>query len=575
MPPFLSHLPHLDLSEYIAAGVGAFGTLLWSRFLRWKNARKVRSHSLSDLVDVSLTYFQHGAMHIRTQWELPLTHLLAGELNETLVRKILSASQSTKPDAIILSEKQLGDFTKLINDAVRNQIYGRQVNVLDVVGRQARGEVFESAAFVGALTCEPRFQPPEEGFHFLEVLPPNAKSKSGGLSKQKIRVLLFPRDSIEALLAWTRREATATETTPSALLDELCEEHHVEFKSAGSTPGADEFRKKLERSGRVTLEGEGAIDRLIKELGTPPRPLDRKRYVAMAQVARLWQKAREPGTETCARRKAKRMTGLWQKAREPGTETGNQGFFELEVPIPRPTSDALFFPGSPDAERDSLARLSHPRKIAPLGPGELHYHGPNGTATGLVTRGDSVLLLRKTQAGKTWWALPGGFLRHDALYRPLPPREELARELAEEAIACDPGQPQFDKLQERTNRAELVFVGRVRDPRETSRSWVRDHVYALDLSDLPDLVLRARGVRDDAEEVGDAQWMPLAGLFLEPGPGEQPVIENCFASHGPMLRAWLAREVRRSAAGFPSILDKLDEAARRDIQIHLTAKRAD
>jgi ADP-ribose pyrophosphatase YjhB (NUDIX family) len=552
MPPFFSHLPHLDLSEYLAAGVGAFGAWLWSRVLRWKNARKVRSHSLGDLVDVSLTSFQHGAMHIRTQWELPLTHLLAGELNETLVRKIQRASQSTRPNAIILSQESLQAYAKLINDAVRNQIYGRQVNVLDVVGRQARGEVFESAAFVGALTCEPRFRILcEEGVDFLEVLPPKAKPEPGGLSKQKIRVLLFPRDSIQALLAWTRREAPDHGTTPSALLDELCNEHHVEWASAGSTPEANKIRKRLERNGGVTQEGAGAIDHLIKELGTPPRPLDRKRYVAMAQVARLWQTAREKGT-------------------------GPQGFFELEVPIPRPASDALFFPGSPDAERDSLARLSHPRKIAPLGPGELYYHGPNGTATGLVTRGDSVLLLRKTQAGKTWWALPGGFLRHDDdLDRPLPPREELARELAEEAIACNPGEPQFEGLRERTNRAELIFVGRVRDPRETSRSWVRDHVYALDLSDFPGHELRARGVRDDAEEVGNAQWMPLAGLFREPGPGERPVMENCFASHGPMLRAWLAREVRRSAAGFPSILDKLDEAGRRDLQIHLTAKRTD
>lgn len=495
--------------------VGNFNTSLRDLITRWK----LRMMELDDLLDVSVTRFVNGRMEIRTQLEEDLRELLPGERNGILVKWIKQAAKKTTHDHVVLNLAAADpevDARKLIYDTLRNIVYGRFVNVLEQVSRTQFSHRIDLVRFVGVLTCEPQFNhnPPraELPVATIEVVAKDSrKKKKKAETKRKVRLLLFTAKSLADFLHWTRMQAVSLGRSPEEFLDELCSEHHVVLGQVHPLPKG---------------YGDGKrINELMAHMGKPERAIDRKRYVAMAQVARAIQKG--------------------------------ESHLRFDVPVPRqgtqcPKPDSLsgfYFPADAGRrEADSLKALSfEPRKAIP--PGGLFYKGPNGTATAIVNRGGEILLIRKTLQGRTTWALPGGFLLQD---QPAP-RENLVRELCEEAVMAEPGDALYAELRQQSLKAELVYLGPVLDARCEAEAWIVDHVYHLDCTGMT-FELRKQGARDTTEEVEEAQWVPLGSVFGE----------ELFASHGTMILAWTREHLRRLDAKEPSALQDLsrDEVER-------------
>ena len=141
------------------------------------------------------------------------------------------------------------------------------------------------------------------------------------------------------------------------------------------------------------------------------------------------------------------------------------------------------------------------RPLNPAGPtgvsghGRLRYLGPNWTADGLVTRGDKVLLIERSDTGQL--AFPGGFLD------PLPngeyedPLKAAVREVYEETDIRAIG------------KTTLLYYGvAALSLRNTDNAWIENNAYHIDVSrtqsDLP-----VPHAKDDAIS---AAWFPLFEL---------------------------------------------------------------
>lgn len=502
----------------------AFGAAAGYWLRDWVSRGNLTSMNFDNLLDVSVTQFAEGKMEIRTQLEEDLRHLLPGEKNGVFVRWIRKAAKKTAYDQVLLDlAKASGNdkAPKLTYDTLRNVVFGQFVNVLDQVSRTQFSNRTDMVRFVGALTCEPQFWPHSAGARVavpvIEVLPRRFFRRKAE-TKRKVRLLLFTARSVAELLQWTRMRAVALGKSPHEVLAELCSEKDVVLGGSGPLP------KGFEKGDR--------INELMAHMGRPERDLDRKRYVAMAQVARAIQNG------------------------EP--------HLRFDVPVPRqgvvfPAPRALrgeYFPkNAASLEETSLNALSFEMR-ARIPPGGLYYKGANGTATAIVSRGSEILLIRKTLQGRTTWALPGGFLLKDqpAL------RENLVRELCEEAVLAEPGDAHYAELRQRClDSAELVYLGTVLDARCEAEAWIVDHVYHLDCSGMT-FGLRKQGATDTTEEVEEAQWVPLGSVFGE----------ELFASHGTMILAWTREHLRRLDAGERSILQDLSreevERLRREIR---------
>ncbi|MEM0970455.1 MAG: hypothetical protein AAGJ31_13960, partial [Verrucomicrobiota bacterium] len=349
----------------------------------------------------------------------------------------------------------------------------------------------EMVSYVGALTCEPQFDF-EPATKTLWVA--DRKKEKGEKTKRKIRLLLFPRKAIDELLLWCEQQDGHIDR----ILKELCEEKHVRFEGQGGEG--------------ITLAGQGRIDDLIKVFGELPRPIDRKRYVAMAQMAR--------------------------HVRANGGKRP-EDYLEFEIPVVSRKKERLiqkggvFTPANPKAiEAASHASLSNERRRFSEGESGLYYLGRNGTVTSLVTNGGFLLLLRKELNGVVYRALPGGFLELGPMGKPRPLRSELLRELTEEALEITPGSDVYRKVEEQVANASLLYVGPVEDVRDDDHAIIQDHVYHLDISGL-DVPLRKEGIHDVDEKVWHAQWFRFDQLEDDHHP--------FFASHGLMIETWMNR----------------------------------
>jgi len=141
------------------------------------------------------------------------------------------------------------------------------------------------------------------------------------------------------------------------------------------------------------------------------------------------------------------------------------------------------------------------RPLNPAGPtgvsghGRLRYLGPNWTADGLVTHGNNVLLIERSDTGQL--AFPGGFLD------PLPngeyedPLKAAVREVYEETDIRAIG------------KATLLFSGMAAlSLRNTDNAWIENKAYHIDVSRTPSELLVPRA-KDDAIS---AAWYPLFEL---------------------------------------------------------------
>lgn len=142
------------------------------------------------------------------------------------------------------------------------------------------------------------------------------------------------------------------------------------------------------------------------------------------------------------------------------------------------------------------------------------YLGPNPTVDLVVTLGEKVLLVRRSQkspAEPGKWALPGGFVDTCASrgmhWRPGKESAPAAavRELREETGLHIRNLPDLESRM----RFVGVFEGCGRDPRDSEKAWARSHAFKVDLLPSDNLDPHRVSAGDDASS---AEWFPLNSL---------------------------------------------------------------
>jgi ADP-ribose pyrophosphatase YjhB (NUDIX family) len=141
------------------------------------------------------------------------------------------------------------------------------------------------------------------------------------------------------------------------------------------------------------------------------------------------------------------------------------------------------------------------RPLNPAGPtgvsghGRLRYLGPNWTADGLVTHGDKVLLIERSDTRQL--AFPGGFLDPLANGKFEDPLKAAVREVYEETDIRAIG------------KTTLLYSGIAPlSLRNTDNAWIENKAYHIDVSRTPANLLVPRA-KDDAIS---AAWFPLFEL---------------------------------------------------------------
>ena len=546
------------LQPFLGLVIGFVIGFLGDRWRTLIRENRVRTKRFFDVLDVSITYFTTGKMEIRTQIEEGIRDLFSGEMETVLKDKISDATEKASCREVVITP-HLED-RDLIYNSLRNEIFGRSVNVFENVSRQKlSGQLFEEVEFTGALTFEPQFDTTCEDW--IKVMERAEVSSS---TIQKTRLLLFPTEDLERLIGWCESQAKIEGVSRDHFLDELCHEKHVILKPG---PDVSEIRKKLQSQGvspeeaqSAVIAGQGKIDRLIEFMGAVSRPVDRKRYVAMAQVARSMTVRNErvmqisipipisrneefSGEDNFSNRSRVALEKTLGK--EHFEFLLDQALGEIASRVPPDSmrlflkeQGGVFFPKNPDhAESDSYRELSAQPRVRD-GEHSLYYVGKNGTATIILTYNRHLLLLRKTLMGETNWALPGGFLQLDQSGTLERPRDCAIRELCEEAIVASPGDANYAGLLEKIRTAgRLVYIGPVSDRRNEREAWIQDHVYHLDVSGMP-LTLREEGISDPSECASHAEWVPIETLFSREGNDGVALVDDLFGSHGTMVREW-------------------------------------
>jgi len=137
---------------------------------------------------------------------------------------------------------------------------------------------------------------------------------------------------------------------------------------------------------------------------------------------------------------------------------------------------------------------------------DFFFKGVNPTVDLVVTRGDEVLLIKRSddsdiEAGK--WALPGGF--HDTKAKKgeeWKDDKETSLEAAKREVKEETGLD-VDLIGGLNFEMVGVFEGGGRDPRDKEDSWTRSTVYKVQIPE--DMGNEVKGM-DDAQE---AKWVPI------------------------------------------------------------------
>jgi 8-oxo-dGTP diphosphatase len=118
------------------------------------------------------------------------------------------------------------------------------------------------------------------------------------------------------------------------------------------------------------------------------------------------------------------------------------------------------------------------------------HEPPRLRVSGILYRGDSLVLVRHEKAGRAYWLLPGGGVEAGETME-----HALKREIAEECSlrGLSAGEP-------------VALAESIAPPRDGSRRHVVHVIYAVPLPEAPLLL---------AAELGDLHLHPPIGRFLE------------------------------------------------------------
>ena len=530
IPPKYQETIMKILSPILLFLFGWFGRGLMSR----REFRNLSNNQLRKLLNISLTYFLEGnSMRIITLLEDELEDVFTGRLGQALCTYIDRRAQNTTHDQIVINLIDEGDTrnperrAKQVYDTLRNVIFDRYVNPLRTMAEAISGKEYTEIKMVGVLTEEPQFTR-------------DGQVEANADTQQKKRLLIFPENYMTTVLEFckTRAEQLGGDATAETVMESICSE------GSNKSPDTDAL-----------------VEYMIENIDNLPRTIDRKRFVAMAQVAREIRdkkpharfaipvpKERDFLEETLGEEAAaeiQKVFGRGAELKQALVET----FIELRARTqPERMAELLRERGGEffaTEERMNSAQLSFQMREPAPKPGELFYEGLNGTTTTILTNKDKILLVTKEDpsSGALTRALPGGFVKDAEVSR----RQTGLAETAEEAIDIEKSSAGvLSAIEGKMQTAEAVYHGPVvsrRNHPDGSDAQIWDHVYHAQLDDVEGIELRGKAIDPDAvdkqENVGNAQWYNIADLF------RKGIINNMFESHGTVLREWCIEHLRR------------------------------
>ena len=494
---------------------GYLGSIVGARREKKKmaqDAENLKSKELKDTVDIGITMFvdakdgeggMRNEMKIRTMKSGKLTEIFPGGDGRVIANAISVAAEKASHDSIVLDLDRHIDF--MANASVRNWYSEQCVDYMKIEAETRKGAIYDYEKYYGAWTFEPQFT--------------DKAGEKDEKSVKKIRYINFHESEVVKTIAFCNAKDIEEGRETGTTLNDICTE---------------EGRKNA------------YTDQLMEYITDfVPRAMDRKRFVALAQITKEKLRLEKEGKDLPFIEVPVKVRGTDQE--EAIKKVGDMVLAQISDTEKAATTSpedlvergGNFFPSEPTKNNDHLS--FEPRETTEESP--LLYKGFNGTVSGIFTgnedpslgaTGNDTILLGKKN-GK--FAIPGGFIASP---------EETAesaffRESGEEAIDLETSGITQEALMA---NHKVIYEGPIVSDRNGTDSNIHDRVTHCRLPQGGGLTLRKKGENPDkTEQFEDVQFYSIPELI------SSGAMSNFYESQGAVVKAFVISQINESLKG--------------------------
>lgn len=273
-----------EISVLVQENSFAIGVLVALWFYIWwkykwaanekKKRKKIETKEHGDMLSASFSFITpRGNFIIDDLFTDPIDAIFSDEAD--IGRLIHNSVKNTSPENIVAQfDSETAEKHVYSRLAMSQKAMGRYRNTPEEAAEATAWIEQEKVKFIGVLTKEPKFKTLTDEDWTKKVVTVRPKEQEAE-TKSKVRLLFFAEEILNKLIYWCDQ---VTEVYPSInVLDALCEDKDDTCEIV------DAFIKYMLQHNKKYIDECHSND-LLKHL------TDRKRFVAMAQVARHYKR---------------------------------------------------------------------------------------------------------------------------------------------------------------------------------------------------------------------------------------------------------------------------------------------